>query len=269
MKSTFSLLLVGCSLALSCNNADTPAPDNTTTETAAPVIQFTVVNKYPHDTLSFTQGLAVHNGQLYESTGNPENIATNGSWIGPVDLLTGKSQKKATLEKQDFGEGMTILNNKVYYITWTSHKGYVYDLATFKKIKEFSYTTDGWGLTNDGTNLIMSDGSNKLYYYSPDSLKLLNIVSVTDHNGPVANINELEFMNGAIYANQWETPNILKIDPASGKVIGRAILESLVNENKNAFPSADVLNGIAFDSATGKIYVTGKKWPSLYEIKLH
>lgn len=270
MKQITYTLLAFAALFSACKDADNPTPDNNgTAEAAAPLIQYTIANKYPHDTASFTQGLVVYKGQLYESTGSPgENISNNGSWVGPLDLKTGKGEKKAVLDKNDFGEGMTILNDKVYYITWQSRKGFVYDLATFKKIKEFGYNTDGWGLTNDGQHLIMSDGTNKLYFYSQDSLKLLNIISVNDHNGPVANINELEYINGFIYANQWETPYILKIDPASGKVTARVDLSNLVTENRNAYPNADVLNGIAYDSVSGKIYVTGKKWPNLYEIKI-
>lgn len=257
---------------MACNDSDPNNGSSTgsgeTTAAAPPLIPFTVVNKYPHDTASFTQGLTIHQGQLMESTGSPENISNNGSWLGPVELASGKSDKKVTLDKEYFGEGMTILNDKIYYITWTSKKGFVFDAKTFKKIKEFGYNTDGWGLTNDGKNIIMSDGTNKLYFYSPDSLRLLNILSVTDNNGPVGNINELEFINGSIYANQWETPYILKIDPASGSVTGRMDLSNLLNEAKSAYPGADVVNGIAYDSTTNKLYVTGKKWPSLYEIKI-
>ncbi len=268
-KIVYTLIAVASISAVSCKDNEKPATDNSSSaEPAAPLVQYTVVNKYPHDTASFTQGLVVYKGQLYESTGNPSEIGNNGSWVGPVDLASGKGQKKATLDKGYFGEGMTILHDKVYYITWQSKKGFVYDLATFKKIKEFSYNTEGWGLTNDGTNLIMSDGSNKLYYYSPDSLRLLNIVSVYDHNGPVPNINELEYINGSVFANQWETPYILRIDPSSGKVTGRLDLTDLFNQAKAAYPDADVLNGIAYDSTAGKIYVTGKKWPNLYEIRL-
>lgn len=267
-KLVYSSLLI-TAIATGCNNNDTQSGTETTVETGTPRLQYTVVNAYPHDTASFTQGLTIHNGQLFESTGSPgENLSNNGSWIGPVDLATGKADHKATLPQEHFGEGMTILNDKAYYITWQSKKGFVYQLPDFKKIKEFSYNTDGWGLTNDGTSLIMSDGTNKLYYYTPDSIKLLNIVSVSDHNGPVPNINELEFINGFIYANQWETPYIMKIDPASGKVVGQLDLSNLVAEARAAYPNADVLNGIAFDSANGKIFVTGKKWPKLYEIKI-
>lgn len=270
MKNIFYSSLFISIVISGCTNNDQPSyPDSGHVEAGTPRLPYTVMNAFPHDTSSFTQGLVIHNGQLYESTGSPgEAITNNGSWIGPVDLNTGKATPKVTLPKEYFGEGMTILHDKAYYITWQSKKGFVYQLPDFKKIREFSYNTEGWGLTNDGTNLIMSDGSNKLYFYSPDSMKLMNMVSVNDHNGPVPNINELEYINGFVYANQWETPYIIKIDPASGKVVGQMDLTALVNEANIAYPHTDVLNGIAFDITNGKIYVTGKKWPKLYEIKI-
>lgn len=270
MKYTIYTFIALALLGVSCNDNDTSGTEgNTSTEAAAPLLAYSVVNKFPHDTGSFTQGLVIYKGQLYESTGSPgESIRNNGSWIGPVELATGRADKKDRLDKQYFGEGMTILNDKAYYITWQSKKGFVYELPNFRKLKEFTYSTEGWGLTNDGKNLIMSDGTNKLYYYSPDSLKLLSIISVSDHNGPVPNINELEYINGSIFANQWGTPYILKIDPESGKVTGRLDLTALSNEAQQASSDADVLNGIAFDSAANKIYVTGKKWAHLYEIRL-
>jgi glutamine cyclotransferase len=270
MKILFYSSLLITAMISGCNDNDTQSETGTgNVEAGTPRLPYTVVNAYPHDTSSFTQGLTIYNGQLYESTGSPgENISNNGSWIGTVDITTGKADHKATLAKEHFGEGMTILKDKAYYITWQSKTGFVYQLPGFKKIGEFSYNSDGWGLTNDGTHLIMSDGTNKLYFYSPDSMKLQNIVSVNDHNGPVPNINELEYINGYIYANQWETPYIMKIDPASGKVVGQLDLTNLVNEARGAYRDADVLNGIAFDSANGKIFITGKKWPKLYEIRL-
>lgn len=270
IKNIVYSTLLSTAVFIGCNNQESQTNNNTPyTEMGTPRLPYSVLNAYPHDTASFTQGLTIYKGQLYESTGSPgETIPNNGSWIGPVDISTGKASPKASLPNEHFGEGMTILNDKAYYITWQSKLGFVYQLPDFKKIREFSYNSDGWGLTNDGTNLIMSDGSNRLYYYSPDSLKLLNIVSVSDHNGPVPNINELEFINGFIYANQWETPYIMKIDPASGKVVGQYDFTNLVNEARKIYPNADVLNGIAFDSSNGKIYITGKKWPKLYEVAL-
>jgi glutaminyl-peptide cyclotransferase len=255
---------------ISCNNNDDASYDDGAAagNAAAPFMNYSVVNSYPHDTSSFTEGLMIHNGQLYESTGSPESPKNNGSWFGKIDLKTGKASNKVTLDKQFFGEGIAMLNGKIYQLTWQSQKGFVYDATTFKKIKEFTYNGEGWALTTDGTNLIMSDGTSNLRYLDPESLRVLNIVGVTDHNGPVANINELEFIDGFIYANIWMTNYIIKIDPASGKVVGKLDFTSLVKEVNNKYPGADEMNGIAYDSASKKIYVTGKLWPNIYEIRL-
>ena len=145
----------------------------------------------------------------------------------------------------------------------------MYDARTFKKLKEFTYNSaEGWGLTNDGKNLIMSDGTSSLSYLDPETLKMLNVVGVSDNNGAVGNINELEYINGSIYANQWLTPYILKIDPSSGKVVGRMDFTKMIDQVKSQYPAAEEFNGIAYDSTTQKVYVTGKKWPKVYEIKI-
>lgn len=266
--------IIVCSLLSICNFSacsdgdGNPSNDLPPNEQPPAAVAFTIVNEYPHDPASFTQGLAIYKGQLYESTGSPEDSINNGSWVGRVDLKTGKNEKKIAIDSSFFGEGMTILNDKLYYITWTTHKGFVYDVKSFKKLSEFTYPTEGWGITNDGKNLIMSNGTNNLLYYQPDSMKMINMINVTDNNGPVANLNELEFINGYIYANQWQTPYILKIDTASGKVIGRLDLSDTVRNVKMKNPTSDYLNGIAYDSSTQKIYITGKLWPALYEIRL-
>jgi glutamine cyclotransferase len=211
---------------------------------------------------------------LYESSGSgsagDKQPGAYPSAFGTVDLKTGKVNIKVQLDNTTyFGEGITFFRDKVYQLTWQSGIGFIYDAKTFKKLGEFKIPArEGWGLTHDSAHLIMSDGSSNLYFISPDSLRLLNIVSVTDNNGPVGNVNELEYINGFIYANQWQTPYILKIDPASGKVVGRINLENLVNEVNNKYPDANDLNGIAFDSANNKLYVTGKLWPNIYEIRL-
>ena len=267
----FALSLSISILLFSCNSVDKPGTgngDSTVTEAVPPIIAYGVINAYPHDTASFIQGLWVHQGKLYESTGSPAEPDNNGSWLGEVDLKTGKAQKKVTLPDDLFGEGSTLINNKVYYITYQKRIGYVYEYPSFKKLREFNYATEGWGLTNDGKNLIMSDGSSSLHFYNPETLQVQNILGVLDNNGPVPNLNELEYIGGFIYANQWQTNYILKIDPNSGKVVGRMEFESLDKEVKAKYPGADYLNGIAYDSAANKIYITGKKWPTLYEIKL-
>jgi glutaminyl-peptide cyclotransferase len=258
-----------CLIMISCNNNDADSNDDSSQLDAnmPAVINYSVVNSFPHDTSSFTEGLLVHEGQLYESTGSPESPANNGSWFGRIDLKTGKAGEKVQLDKAYFGEGICILNGKIYQLTWRNQKGFVYDAKTMKKIKEFSYNGEGWALTTDGIHLIMSDGTSNLKYLDPESLKVLKIVGVQDNNGPVANINELEFINGFIYANIWQTNNIIKIDPESGKVVGKLDFTSLAKEAENKFPNAAEMNGIAYDAASKKIYVTGKSWPNLYEVR--
>jgi glutamine cyclotransferase len=268
MKKT-CLLVSLLYLFTSCADESNAGNDiGTATEVAVtPTLQYSVMNIYPHDTTSFTEGLLVHEGQLYESTGGKPGENEFRSWVGPVNLKTGKPLKQVMLDTTYFGEGITILNGKLYQLTWKHKKGFIYDVSTLKKLREFSYHGDGWSLTNDGTSLIMSDGTNNLRYLHPDSLNVLKIMSVQDNNGPVGNINELEFINGFIYANQWQTNYILKIDPSNGRVVGKIDLSSLDNEARIKYPRALELNGIAYDSAARKIYVTGKAWPSLYEVK--
>jgi glutamine cyclotransferase len=270
-KVLFAAIVIFTTLA-ACNDTGTTGPDDTNqnVSTAPPAIQYAVVNKYPHDTSYFTEGLEFYKGQLFESSGGNADESPYPSELGVSDLKTGKVTPKVQLDKTKyFGEGITFFNDKLYQLTWVSGVGFVYDATTFKKIKEFKLPSkEGWGLTHDSANLIMSDGSSNLYYISPDTLKLLNILRVTDNNGPVANINELEYINGYIYANQWETPYILKIDPATGKVVGRMNLETLQKEAASLRPGADVLNGIAYNAETGQVLVTGKRWPYIYEIKI-
>jgi glutamine cyclotransferase len=191
------------------------------------------------------------------------------SWMGPVDLQTGKGERKIILGKQYFGEGISIFNGKIYQLTYQNHIGFVYDAKTYKKISEFSFPGEGWSLTHDSTNLIMSDGTSKLQYLDPNTLKVIKIVGVEDNNGPVGNINELEYINGYIYANRWYTNEIVKIDTANGHVVGKIDLSNLDTEVKRKYTGAETANGIAYDEASGKMYVTGKCWPNLYEIKIN
>lgn len=271
MTKIFILLIAAVMALASCsNNGNTDnenGNDEAVSNAASPFMQYTVVNVYPHDTTAFTEGLLVHDGQLYESTGGQAQISDFKSWFGPVDMKTGKAIKKIMLDTSYFGEGINIFKGKLYQLTWQNHKGFVYDLNTYKKLKEFTYNGEGWALTNDGTYLIMSDGSSNLQYLDPESLKVMKILGVQDGNGPVGNINELEFINGYIYANQYLTTYILKIDPSSGKVVGKLDFDSLNNQVKAKFPNAQEMNGIAYDSAAKKIYITGKAWPNLYEVK--
>lgn len=262
-----------------CNNN---TPDTTVTNTpelAPPIIGFRVVNTYPHDTGFYTEGLEFHEGQLFESSG-AGSADTEGekpphpSAFGIANLKTGKVDKKVSLDNAVyFGEGITILNGKIYHLTWQNHKGYVYDAKTYKLLQEFSYPGEGWALTHDSTHLIMSDGSSNLQIIDPaaitNTLKVQRILGVTDNNGPVSNINELEYVDGFIYANQYLTNYILKIDASNGQVVGKLDLSSLDAAAKKANSNAEYLNGIAYHPESNSLYVTGKLWPTIYEIKFN
>lgn len=273
MKKITCIAFVTAITAWSCGNDNTPSPDipnNGTAEGPPPAIPFTVVNKLPHDTSYFTEGLEFYKGQLLESSGGNDEGSPYPSEFGVVNTATGKVATKAKLDKsKHFGEGITVFKDRIYQLTWTSGVGFVYNANTYKLIREFKLPTkEGWGLTHDSASLIMSDGSSNLYFLDPDSLRVKYTVNVIYNGSPVGNINELEYVNGVIYANKWGESYILKIDPASGKVVGQLDLSSLIQEAKAAYPGAAELNGIAYDSSTGKLYVTGKKWPTLYEIKI-
>ena len=234
-----------------------------------PRVNYGVVKTYPHDTTAFTEGLLVHNGLLYESTGSPGDMPQTRSLFGNVDLSTGKILTKAELDREEyFGEGISFLGGKIYQLTYQHKKGFIYDAATFKKIGEFPfYSKEGWGMTTDGRYLIMSDGTDLLTYLNPVDFKPIKTLNVRTEKGPVMKINELEFINKYIYANIYETTTIIKIDTATGKVAARLELGSLASEAKNRYRGAMEMNGIAYDSASGNIYITGKMWPTLYEIR--
>jgi glutamine cyclotransferase len=225
------------------------------------LLPYTVVKVFPHDVTAFTQGLAVDQGRLFESTGQ-EN-----SWIAEVDIASGTQTKKVVLDKKYFGEGITIFNNKVYQLTWKNHTGFVYDLRTFRKIREFQYSNEGWGLTHNGTDLIMSDGTANLYFLDTLSLKTKSMVTVKDTGGDVRYLNELEFIEGYIYANEWQTNYILKIDPATGNVEGKMDLSTLMHKIQAMSPEADVLNGIAYEKKSKTLLVTGKRWPAVFALR--
>lgn len=268
----FLLAVMACGLVLTsvkCNDGSTTPDDTTPPAPSTPPIAITVVNQFAHDTSFFTEGLEFYKGQLWESSGGDNEASPFPSAVGILNMQTGKVDIKITLDKsKHFGEGITFFNDQLFLLTWKSRIGFVYDPVTLKKIKEFPLPTqEGWGMTHDSTSLIMSDGTSNLYYLSPDSLKLLKILGVKDSNGPLPNINELEYIDGYIYANQWLTSYIVKIDPNSGQVVGRIDLSGLATDAKarNEDPN---WNGIAYDPVNKKIYVSGKKWRTLYEIKL-
>lgn len=233
------------------------------TETVAPVeIGYSIVATYPHDRGAFTQGLVYAGGTLYESTG-----LYGLSSLRRVDLKSGVPQLIRPLAGQYFGEGLTAFGERLIQLTWRSGTAFVYARRDFRLLGELRYTTHGWGLTQDGKHLIMSDGSDTLYFLDPDRFTELRRIQVRDHRGPVRFLNELEFVGGDIFANVWRSPRILRIDPESGRVTGFIDLSALV-ERMRREPSTDVLNGIAYIPGSGRLLVTGKQWPSLYAIEL-
>lgn len=270
MKKFFGLLAIATTL-LACNNNNPDQPiDNDNTNPAAPLINYTVIKEHPHDTSFFTEGLEFYKGQLFESSGGNNDGTNHPSAFGVVDRATGKVAIKASLDRAKyFGEGITIFNNKIYQLTWTGEKGFVYDASSFKLLKEFSYKGQGWGLTHDSSRLIMSDGSSNIKFLDPETLQVLNIMGVSDNNGPVGNLNELALAGGYLYANQWQSNLIYKIEMPSGKVVGRIDLDNLARQAQQRFSGANELNGIAYNEETGSFLITGKNWPVFFELKLN
>lgn len=253
------------------NRSRTPATTATTTsaEVGPSFMEYTVVNVFPHDTSSYTEGLLVHDNKLFESTGR-----VGFSKFAEIDLTTGKPVREHYIDKTVFGEGIAIFDNKIYQLTYRSNKVFVYDFNTFNKIAEYPWPGEGWALTHDGENLIASTGSSNLQFLDPNTLQVKKTLGVTDQNGPADNINELEYVDGFIYANQFMTNNILKIDAKTGRVVAKADLTDIFAQGGKVFnptllpdPNEDVLNGIAYDSAKASFLVTGKQWPYLFEIK--
>jgi glutamine cyclotransferase len=263
-------ILFACTVLLALGACKDRSSDDTSDSSAAAIpapvmMNYSIVKVYPHDTASYTQGLIWYNNTFYEGTG-----LYGESKLLQVDLNNGKSSKRIDLSKDYFGEGITIFNNKIYQLTWQEHKVFVYDLATFKKTGEFNWPYEGWGLTHDGKQLLVSTGGNNIYYVNPETFAIEKTLGVSDNNGYVSNINELEYVNGMIYANQYETNYILKINAATGLVEGRMDLSGILEKTNQPFYSnRDYMNGIAYDAAKNSFYVTGKKWPALYEIKLN
>jgi glutaminyl-peptide cyclotransferase len=228
-----------------------------------PEYGYQVVHAYPHDREAFTQGLLYLDGFLYESTGLEFQ-----SSIRKVRIETGEVVQRFNIPQQYFGEGIINWKDRLIELTYKTQVGFVYDLGTFKLQKQFEYPGEGWGLAQDGKRIIMSDGTHELRFWDPETLKETGRLSVTDDGQPVKNLNELEWIKGEIYANIWGTEKIARIDPASGKVVGWINLAGLLEpaDRKNSQP--DVLNGIAYDAEHDRLFVTGKKWPKLFEIKL-
>ena len=255
-----------------CNNSGTGENgtiDSTLIPKNTPAIPYTIMAEYPHDTSAYTQGLQFHNGKLYESTGDFIN-----SSLRVTDHKTGKVEKKHMMGTDlIFGEGITIFKNKIYQLTWENHIVYVYDVNNINKpVKTFNWPYDGWGITNNGTDLIISDGTAKLYFVNPDDFRLKSTIGITENGSSVYQINELEYIDGFVFANIYEKDIIVKIDPSSGFVVGKMDLSGFKEKffaAQNVPGRTNVLNGIAYDSVTKKILVTGKRWPKMFELKLN
>lgn len=223
---------------------------------------YRIVHTYPHDREAFTQGLFYYDGSLYEGTGQE-----TGSSLREVELETGKIIRQHNLDASLFGEGITLYNDKIYQVTWENKVGFVYDRKTFDLINKIYYPTQGWGLTTIDDRIVMSDGTNVLYFYEPEMFTVVSKIEVYDDRNQVDALNELEYIDGEIWANIWMTDRIARIDPKTGKVNSYIDLKGLL-KNSDRTPGTDVLNGIAYDSRQNRIFVTGKKWPKLFEISI-
>ena len=230
---------------------------------AVPVYGYKIVHTYPHDTGAYTEGLFYKDGFLYESTGQ-----AGQSTVRKVDLQSGEVIQRHNVPSRYFGEGIVDWKDRLVQLTWQSGTGFVYDLASFKQRRSFTYPGEGWALTRDDKHLYMSDGSAVLRVLDPETLATTGSILVTADGEPVGNLNELEWIKGEIYANVWLTNHIARIDPASGHVVGWIDLTGLFDVNTLPEPGNDVLNGIAYDAKHDRLFVTGKRWPSLFEIKL-
>jgi glutamine cyclotransferase len=244
------------------NAGQTPTSATQAASTEAPTYTYKIKNSWPHDRRAYTQGLIFHEGVLWESTGQ-----YGASSLRKVELKTGKIIKQISVPAAYFAEGMTVFHNKVFQLTWQEHKGFIYDTVTFQKQGEFSYTGEGWGLTHDGEFLIMSDGTDQIRFLDPVTLRTTRTIDVTDKGEPVDQLNELEYIDGEIYANIYQTDRIARIEPKTGKVLAWIDLTGLL-ASKDRTGAEDVLNGIAYDAAGRRLFVTGKMWPKLFEIEI-
>lgn len=223
---------------------------------------YTVINAWPHDPTAFTQGLVFYNGTLLESTG------LNGeSTLRVVELTTGRVQKKISLSSEYFAEGLTLMGSRAYQITWRNHQGFIYDVKTFRREGEFTYDGEGWGLTSDGQSLVLSDGTDQIRFIDPATFQVVRTIHVTAAGASITRINELEWIKGEIFANVWLTNTVIRIDPLNGTVNGIIDFSDLLPADQRK-PGTDVLNGIAYDPAGDRLLITGKRWPTIFEVHL-
>ena len=256
-----ALMTIGLLAFCGCDSKGGDKLSDTPPAPVAPVATATVIRSFPHDTSAFTQGLVWNGGVFYESTGREGR-----STLRKVELQTGKVLQQVSVPAQYFAEGLALLNGRLYQLTWQAHQGFVYDLATFRQTGTFAYEGEGWGLTTDGTSLILSDGSNQLRYLDPQTFRETRVVNVMDGTEYVNEINELEWVKGEVWANVWHTDRIARIDPQTGKVKAWVDLTGLLSA---PLPDPEaVLNGIAYDAQHDRLFVTGKLWPALFEISV-
>ncbi len=257
MTHRLSLCVLVLLAAVSCRSeVHAPPPERT------PVEGFEIVRSWPHDPSAFTQGLVFRQGRLYEGTG-----LQGRSSVREVELETGVVLRQSRLEPRHFGEGIALRGNRLYQLTWRSQEGFIYDASTFERVGHFTYPTEGWGLTEDGESLIMSDGSSTLRFLDPDTFAVRRTVKVMDAGQEIPQLNELEYVRGEVYANVWMTNLIARIDPATGRVKGWIDLTGLLPQGER-LGNEDVLNGIAYDAAGDRLFVTGKLWPKLFQIRV-
>ena len=234
----------------------------TSAQSKTPRFSFKVVKAFPHDPTAFTQGLVFADGIFYESTG-----LRGQSTLRKVTPETGVVIQQVPVEAQYFAEGLALVGNELLQLTWEEHVGFVHDKTTLKRIRTFKYPTEGWGMAYDGKSLVMSDGSSHLFFLDPKTQKTVRDLPVVDGARPVERLNELEFVRGELWANVWQTDRIARIDPATGRVTGWIDLTGLLRPEARG-PEGDVLNGIAWDKTGDRLFVTGKKWPWLFQIEL-
>jgi glutaminyl-peptide cyclotransferase len=258
-----SLTGCGCSGTPPARIVDLSTPSPNTSPSPVQQYTYTVTKSYPHDTNAFTEGLLFKDDNtLWESVG-----LNNQSDLRVVDLATGAVKKKIPLASRYFGEGLTEFKGKLYQLTWQENVCFVYDASTLEKIKTFSYKGEGWGITHDDTHLIMSNGTDKINFVNPDTFKIEKTISVSQNGYPQDQLNELEYIEGEIWSNVWHTDLVLRIDPSNGNVKGVINFSSLLPES-DKLGNTDVLNGIAYNKNTKKIYVTGKNWPKIFEVEV-
>jgi glutamine cyclotransferase len=254
----FSLTSFNCQIGAVADRSG----ENTGEKGNVPKYGYEIVNAWPHDKDAYTQGLVFNKGKLLESTGQEGR-----SSLRLVEPETGKILKKIDVPGPYFAEGITLFKGKIYQLTWQHQKGFIYDAESFKKLGEFSYRGEGWGLANDSSSLIMSDGTNRLRFLDPDNFQVIRTISILDGLTPVAGLNELEYVHGEIFANIWHKELVARIEPQTGRVLGWINLTGL-RSLSDANHTEAVLNGIAYDENKDRLFVTGKLWPKLFEIRI-